>query len=180
MRHFFICVLLCAFVMQVACGGGPAEKTADTNRAAAPATTLAHGPSANVPQAPTTTAPTTAPAPPVASSHGGGAPASPPAGQARPAADTAALDAKIAAALAKATAPKAGAADKKAAAAAYLERGNVYWGAGDPTLYKFALADFKSVLVYDPGNAEAAAKRDEIVRIYRTMKRPVPELSNEK
>jgi hypothetical protein len=119
--------------------------------------------------------------PPVASSHGASsAPATPPAGPARPGVDTSALDAKIAGALARAKAPRAGAADRKAAAAAYLERGNVYWSAGDPTLYKFALADFKSVLVYDPGHAEATAKRDEIIRIYRRMKRPVPELSNEK
>ncbi|HEX7177333.1 MAG TPA: hypothetical protein VF240_18895 [Pyrinomonadaceae bacterium] len=176
MRHFFIRVLLCAAVAQVACGGGNAEKTAETNRPAT-ATTLAHGPSANVPPASTTPP---AAAPPVASSHGASAPSVPSAGQGRASADTAALDAKIAGALAKAKAPKAGAAEKKAAALAYLERGNVYWSAGDPTLYKFALADFKSVLVYDPANAEAASKRDEIVRIYRAMNRPVPELSNEK
>jgi len=177
MRLFFIRVLLCTAAALVACGGGgPAEKTADTNRPAT-ATTIAHGPSANAPPA-SATAP--AAAPPVASSHGASAPAVPPAGQGRAGVDTAALDAKIAGALAKATAPRAGAAEKKAAAAAYLERGNVYWSAGDPTLYKFALADFKSVLLYDPGNAEAASKRDEIVRIYRSMGRPVPELSNEK
>ena len=178
MRLFLILVLMCAGATQTACGGGgSAEKTADTNRPAA-ATTLAHGPSANVPPASSTAAPA---APPVASSHGASAPAVPPAaGQGRAGVDTAALDAKIAGALAKAKAPQAGAAEKAAAAAAYLERANVYWSAGDPTLYKFALADFKSVLVYDPANAEAATKRDEIIRIYRSMGRPVPELSNEK
>jgi hypothetical protein len=108
------------------------------------------------------------------------APAAPSAGQARPGVDTSALDAKIDAALAKAKAPRASAADRKAAAAAYLERGNVYWSAGDPTLYKFALADFKRVLIYDPSNIEAASKRDEIIRIYRTMNRPVPDVSNVK
>jgi len=179
MRHYFIPALLCVAAAQVACGGGAAEKTADTNRPAA-ATTIAHGPSANVPPA-APAAPAAANAlPPVASSHGASAPAAPPSEQGRAGVDTAALDAKIAAALARALAPRAGAAEKKAAAAAYLERGNVYWGAGNPMLYKFALADFKSVLVYDPANAEAATKRDEIVRIYRSMNRPVPELSNEK
>ena len=179
MRTFFIRVLLCAAAVQVACGGGPAEKTAYTNRPAA-ATTIAHGPSANVPPA-STAAPAAANAPPpVASSHGASAAAAPTAGQGRAGVDTAALDAKIAGALAKATAPRAGAAEKKAAAAAYLERANFYRDAGNPMLYKFALADFRSVLLYDPTNAEAAAKRDEIIRIYRDMGRPVPELSNEK
>jgi len=179
MRLIFILVLLCAGATQAACGGGPAEKTAATNRPAA-ATTIAHGPSANVPPPSATPAPAANAPPPVASSHGASAPSVPPAEQGRAGVDTAALDAKIAGALAKATAPRAGASEKRAAAAAYLERGNLYWGAGNPMLYKFALADFKSVLLYDPGNAEAASKRDEIVRIYRSMGRPVPELSNEK
>lgn len=94
--------------------------------------------------------------------------------------DTAALDAKIASALPKAKAPDASAADKSAAAAAYLARGNAYRDAGNPSLYRFALADFNSVLIYDPSNAEAKAKRDELIRIYREMGRAIPQVSNEK
>ena len=117
--------------------------------------------------------------PPVTSAHGGGnsaaAPAAPapPAGG-RPEMDTAALDAKIKIAEAKAKLAGAGEADKKAAAAAYVERGNAYRDAGQPPLYKFALGDYRRALRYDPGNAEARAKMDEIVAIYQGMGRPVP------
>lgn len=93
--------------------------------------------------------------------------------------DTAALDEKIKKALVKAKSPNASAADKRGAAEAYLERGNVYFSAGNPRVYKYALADFNSVLLYDPANADAKAKRDEILRIYKDMGRPVPQVSNE-
>lgn len=93
--------------------------------------------------------------------------------------DTSALDKKIEQAEAKAKAPKASDADKKAAAAAYLERANVFRNAGIPTLYKFALRDFRMALRYDPDNQEATSKRDEIVQIYQQMGRPVPDLGNE-
>lgn len=94
--------------------------------------------------------------------------------------DTAALDKKVEQAEAKAKAPGAAQADKQAAAAAYLERANVFYNAGNPTLYKFALRDFRRTLRYDPENAEARAKRDQIVDIYtNSLRRPVPELGNE-
>ena len=94
--------------------------------------------------------------------------------------DTAALDKKVEQAEAKAKAPGAPQADKQAAAAAYLERANVFYNAGNPTLYKFALRDFRRTLRYDPENAEARAKRDQIVDIYtNSLRRPVPELGNE-
>lgn len=118
--------------------------------------------------------------PPAASAHGGGggsaappgAPAPPASGQ--PEMDTAALDAKVKIAEAKAKVAGASEADKKAAAAAYVERGNVFRDAGQPQLYKFALGDYRRALRYDPGNAEARAKMDEIVAIYQGMGRPVP------
>ena len=120
--------------------------------------------------------------PPVASAHGdGGAPqpaqpAAPAGGAApsNPAVDTKALDAKIEQAEAKAKAAGAGEADKRAAAAAYVERGNVYYSAGAPALYKFALGDFRRALKYDPANSEARAKMTQIVQIYESLGRPVP------
>jgi hypothetical protein len=127
--------------------------------------------------------------PPVSSAHGGnstgGAPA--PAASANGAGgatkpgglDTAALDAKITKAEAKAKAGGATQADKLAAAAAYLERGNLYRDAGQPALYKFALGDYRHALRYQPDNAEAREKMNEIVSIYRSMGRPVPENGNE-
>ena len=90
--------------------------------------------------------------------------------------DTAELDARIKKAAEKAKAPGAGAADKKAAAEAYLARGNVYYSAGQPRLYKYALADFRQVLKYDPENDEAKGKVDTIESIYKSMGRPIPEV----
>ena len=78
-----------------------------------------------------------------------------------------------------AKAPGATQADKQAAAAAYLERGNLFYAAGNPSLYKFALRDFRRTLRYDPANEEASAKQKQIVDIYQSMNRPVPELGNE-
>ncbi len=119
------------------------------------------------------------------SSHGGGATPTTTNGNAaqqapaggdadRALANTAEYDARIEKVSAKADAPAASAADKKAAAEAYLARGNVYRDAGNPRLYKYALGDYRRVLRYDPSNAEAKEKMDEIVSIYQSMGRPVP------
>jgi hypothetical protein len=119
--------------------------------------------------------------PPVASAHGGaanspaGAPLSAPASADKPSLPTPELDAKIAKAESKAKASGASDADKKAAASAYVERANVYYSAGQPTLYKFALGDFRRALRYDPNNSEAKEKMDQIVDIYvNSLHRPVP------
>jgi hypothetical protein len=123
--------------------------------------------------------------PPVSSAHGGNSPGGAPvAGNAgtstKPSGiDTAALDTKIEKAEAKAKASGATQADKLAAAAAYLERGNLYRDAGQPALYKFALGDYRHALRYQPDNAEAREKMNEIVSIYQSMGRPVPENGNE-
>jgi hypothetical protein len=123
--------------------------------------------------------------PPVSSAHGGNsngnAPAANNAGSsAKPSGlDTAALDAKITKAEAKAKASGATQADKLAAAAAYVERANLYRDAGQPTLYKFALGDYRHALRYQPDNAEAREKMNEIVSIYQSMGRPVPDNGNE-
>jgi hypothetical protein len=121
--------------------------------------------------------------PPVSSAHGDNAPVAPPAttaapnSSAKPGLDTAALDTKIERAEAKA---KGGAqADKLAAAAALVERGNLYRDAGQPALYKFALGDYRRALRYQPDNTEAREKMNEIVSIYQSMGRPVPENGNE-
>ncbi|HEY9283344.1 MAG TPA: hypothetical protein VIP46_07815, partial [Pyrinomonadaceae bacterium] len=119
--------------------------------------------------------------PPVAPAHGGGAQptaAAPAADGAaapsNPAVNTAELDAKIEKAEAKAKAANASDADKSAAAAAFVARGNVYYEAGTPALYKFALGDFRRALKYDPANSEARTKMTQIVQIYESMGRPVP------
>jgi hypothetical protein len=117
--------------------------------------------------------------PPIASAHGAGAtsapaPVSGAASTEKPGIATPELDAKIEKAETKAKAAKATDADKKAAAAAYVERANVYYSAQQPMLYKFALGDFRRALRYDPANAEAKSKMDEIVSIYQSMGRPVP------
>ncbi len=129
----------------------PAQSAQPTD---APSTSIAHG------------APPASSAPPLGAQSGA-------------AADTAALDKKVEEAEAKAKAPKATQADKQAAAAAYLARGNVFYNAGNPSLYKFALRDFRRTLRYDPNNEEARAKQQQITEIYQSMGRPVPDLGNE-
>jgi hypothetical protein len=140
-----------AEAMPTATVKSPAQSVQPTD---APATSIAHG------------------APPPASS-------APPLGAQSGATDTAALDKKVDQAETKAKAPKATQDDKAAAAAAYLERGNVFYNAGNPSLYKFALRDFRRTLRYDPNNEEARAKQQQIVDIYQSMGRPVPDLGNE-
>jgi len=116
----------------------------------------------------------------VVSSHGGvGAAPAADGGSDRSLVDTSELDARIKKASEKAKSSGASAADKKAAADAYLARANVYWSAGQPRLYKYALADFRQVLKYDPENDEAKQKIDTIEGIYQSMGRPIPEVSPE-
>jgi len=117
----------------------------------------------------------------VVSSHGGGGNANATAGgivsSERGLVATAELDERIKEAAAKAKRAGASDAEKRAAAAAYLERGNVYYSAGNPRLYKYALADFREVLRYDAANAEAKQKLAQIEDIYRSLGRPVPTVS---
>jgi hypothetical protein len=111
----------------------------------------------------------------VVSSHGGGnanATTSGVGSSERGLVDTAELDERIKGAAAKAKQAGASDAAKRAAAAAYLERGNVYYSAGNPRLYKYALADFREVLRYDAANAEARQKLAQIEDIYRSLGRP--------
>ena len=167
MLKFLTPAALAACALLAGCGGAPQPKvtTQNSNAAANGAqTSIQHGPAAsNVG---------------VASSHGGAdSNAAPGAGAAaKPPVETPELDAKIQKAEAKAKAAGASDADKKSAAAAYFERADFYRDQGMPALYKFALADYKCGLNYDASAAEARERMDEIVQIYKSMNRPVPEV----
>jgi hypothetical protein len=89
------------------------------------------------------------------------------------------LQEKVKQAETKAKAANATPADKVAAAKAFIERGNVFYEAGQPRLYKYALRDFRLAAKLDPTNAEASGKRDQIIQIYQSMNRPVPTLGEE-
>jgi hypothetical protein len=84
------------------------------------------------------------------------------------------LDLRIARAESRLAAPNATRADRAAAAAAYVERGNIYFAAGTPSLYRFALGDFRRAAKYDPANSEAREKAARIVGVFDSMGRPVP------
>ena len=159
-------LLGCAFLLATCSGNPPAPASLDNTNAAANSAASGGANTSGVG---------------VVSSHGGGGgnSAAADSGSERSLADTAELDARIKKAAEKAKAPGAGAADKKAAAEAYLARGNVYYSAGQPRLYKYALADFRQVLKYDPENDEAKGKVDTIESIYKSMGRPIPEVGPE-
>ena len=171
MHKYFAAPVLLAAALLASCGGNAPAPTAASN-SNAPAnnaqTSIGHGvsPSSNLGPA---------------SSHGGGSTG---AGGSASSSTTApvatpALDAKIEKAEAKAKAAGAGEADKKAAASAYFERADFFREQGDPKLYRFALRDYRIGLRYDPAAKESREKMDEIVGIYKSMGRPVPELGNE-
>jgi hypothetical protein len=169
MQKPFVASVLLSATFLTSCGGNAPAPTAARN-SNAPAnsaqTSIGHGinSSSNLG---------------AASSHGGGAGASgAPSSNTAPVA-TPELDAKVEKAEAKARAAGAGESDKKAAAAAYFERADFFREQGDPKLYRFALRDYRVGLRYDPTAKESRAKMDEIVRIYQSMGRPVPDLGNE-
>jgi hypothetical protein len=165
MRTLLIASTLCAVLFVAACN--PAATTENTT-----ATTNTSSTTTN------STVSTTTPAgsvPPISSAHGS-APTGATGSTEKPeGVDTAALDAKIEKLEAKVKAGSATAADKKTLAETYLERGNIYYNAGSPRLYKFALGDLRRAVKYDTTNTEAQAKIDELVRIYNSMGRPVPQ-----
>jgi hypothetical protein len=170
MRKFLLPPALTALALAAACGGNQTSNAPARSSNSNSATQTSTGAGSN------------AGGVGVVPSHGGG----PAGGAAAPSAgdssetslvDTSALDANIKKAAEKAKASGASAADKKAAADAYLARGNEYYSAGQPRLYKYALADFREVLKYDPENAEAKGKVDTIVSIYQSMGRPVPDVT---
>lgn len=168
MQKYLAAPALLAAALLASCGGDAPAPTAARN-SNAPAnnaqTSIQHGvnPSANLG---------------AASSHSGAAASAASSPATAPVA-TPELDAKIEKAEAKAKAAGAAAADKKAAAAAYFERADFFREQGDPKLYRFALRDYRIGLRYDPTAKEPRAKMDEIVSIYQSMGRPVPDLGNE-
>lgn len=177
MYKLFVGSLLGCAALLASCGGANAPVANTSNRNAnAPAnnsqTSLQHGtsPTANLG---------------VTSSHGGGGGAADSAAgggaasSTTPPVQTTELDAKIQKAEAKAQAGGASQSDKKAAAAAYFERADFYREQGLPTLYKFALRDYRIGLRYDPSASGPRERMDEIVKIYQSMGRPVPTLGNE-
>lgn len=168
MRIFLLSLTLTvALILSAACGSSEQPKTSAGNTEPAQSSNVR-----------TTAQPTSDGGPPVVTSHAA-PPASSGAGAPAGGTDTAALDAKVEQAEAKAKAAGASKTDKQAAAAAYLERANVFYMAGNPSLYKFALRDFRRTLKYDPANEEARARKQQIEEIYKSMGRPVPELGNE-
>ena len=175
MRKILLPSALTALALAAACGGNQTSNTSARN-------SNANSSSASQPSGAGSNMSGNTGGVGVVSSHGGGAtggPAAPAAGDSSETSliDTSALDANIRKAAEKAKSSGASAADKKAAAAAYLARGNEYYSAGQPRLYKYALADFREVLKYDPDNAEAKEKVDTIVSIYQSMGRPVPDVT---
>jgi hypothetical protein len=164
-KHFVAPTLLLAAALLASCGGNAPAPTAARNANATSnnaQTSIQHGPSPSNPG--------------VTSSHGGNSAAS---SQTTAPVATPELDANIEKAEAKAKAAGAGESDKQAAAAAYFERANFFRDQGDPRLYRFALRDYRIGLRYDPTAKEPRARMDEIVRIYESMGRPVPDLGNE-
>jgi hypothetical protein len=173
MTKAFLILTLFTYGSFAACRGDAPPATSQQNK-----TEATGGRGTNTSGAATTNAPS------VTSSHGGpmggggGAPASG-AGDERAQLNTAELDAKIAKAEAKAKASGASDADKKAAADAYFERGMIYFNAGNPRLYRYALGDLRRAVRYDPNNAQARQNVQTIEDIYRSMGRPVPDNGNE-
>ncbi|MET0622756.1 MAG: hypothetical protein ABW250_07245 [Pyrinomonadaceae bacterium] len=176
MHKLFAGSLLGCAALLASCGGADAPVVTTSNRNSnAPSgnaqTSIQHGtsPTANLG---------------VASSHGGGGGTDSAAGggaasSTKPPVETPELDAKIEKAEAKAKASGAGQSDKKAAAAAYFERADFYRDQGLPALYKFALRDYRIGLRYDPSASGPRERMDEIVKIYQSMGRPVPDLGTE-
>lgn len=172
MRKFLPSILVSAAAFASACGAGQSAGPANGNARPTPA-----GANTNRGGAGNTDIG-------VVSSHGGGGGSGASANGAaaggpsdRALVDTKKLDERIKGAAGKARRSGASDAEKRAAAEAYLERGNVYYSAGRPQLYKYALADFREVLRYDPSNSEAKEKLDEIESIYRGMGRPIPNVN---
>lgn len=173
MRMILLPTALAALALAAACGGNQTSNTSarNSNSNSASASQTSGGAGSNMSG--------NAGGVGVVPSHGGGGATAPAAGDSSETSliDTSALDANIRKAAEKAKSSGASAAEKKAAADAYLARGNEYYSAGQPRLYKYALADFREVLKYDPENAEAKEKVDTLVSIYQQMGRPVPDVT---
>lgn len=174
MRKFQIIFGLAFAASALSCGGAPEVSTSNSNLASSVETV-------NKRQTANDNAPAVGASRDlgVASSHGDASKPSAPDSEENPPLKTPELDEKIEMAVERANSPRASAAEKKAAADAYFERANYFRDAGNPRLYKFALADYRRGLRLDPSNREARARMDEIVMIYESMGKPVPQLGVE-
>lgn len=184
MRLFTLSLALVALYTLSACTSAEQKSSNQTATNTTTSSTTTNGTTAT-----TTNAATTNEDLAIAPAHGGAAPPAASNSSSAPAnssaseptgIDTSALDAKIEQAEAKAKAKNATQADKHAAAAAYLERADVFMNAGRPSLYKYALRDYRRTLRYQPDNEKARASVKTIEDIYTySVKRPIPELGNE-
>ncbi|MBD0327033.1 MAG: hypothetical protein ICV68_11410 [Pyrinomonadaceae bacterium] len=184
MRLLVLSLTLAALSALSACASGNEQKASNpsaSNTTTSTTTTTTTAPPTNT----TATRPSDAyQTSPIAPAHRSGSADSSPSAQSPSAneqtgIDTSAQDAKIAQAEAKAKATNATQADKLAAAAAYMERGDIFMQAGRPTLYKYALRDYRRTLRYQPDNRQAQDSINTIVAIYKQLGRPVPDLGNE-
>lgn len=172
MKKFSAVLILAAAAYASACGGAPEVSTNEANLSSSVETAKSN-------QSANSTNAASGGDLGVARSHGRAPATTPSDGADKPPVATPELDAKIEKAEEKANSPSASAAAKKALAEAYFERANFFRDAGNPRLYKFALADYRRGLRLDPDNREARAKMDEIVMIYESMGKPVPQLGVE-
>ncbi len=181
MRQLALAFTLAALSALSACASGNEQQASNQPAANKPPAQTTVAPPANTTAAPTADADNTSP---IAPAHRSGGSAEPPAASNPSTSEetgmnTSAEDAKIAQAEAKAKAKNATQADKLAAAAAYMERADIFMQAGRPTLYKYALRDYRRTLRYQPNNRHAQDSINTIVGIYKQLGRPVPELGNE-
>jgi len=89
--------------------------------------------------------------------------------------DLSSYDDKIRAAVLRDIEPRAGRSAKRAVAAALAARGNFFREQGIPSFYKYALGDFRSAVRFRPDDKDSKQKADEIVSIYESLGRPVPQ-----
>lgn len=175
-RNALLSLFLLGVAMLAACAATGDESARNVETPAAPSSPASSAPSPAAPPISTAHGGALTPSAPRAAAtatDAGATPATMPA-PGKPEIDTAALDANIEKAEAKAKKARASEADKRAAAEAYFERGYKYYTAQKPSLYKFALGDFRRVLRYQPDHQEARDIIDQIESIYRSMGRPVP------
>lgn len=172
MRRIVSPSALIACLLMAGCGAAPTAVTTQQNSNAAASTAQAGGGQSGAASSNAG----------VISSHSsaGNASAGGAATSGKPPVETPELDAKIEKALAKAKASGASAADKKAAAAAYMDRADYYWAAGNVQLYRYALGDYRRVLRYDADNEQAKERIDYLISVYQSLNKPVPENGLEK
>ena len=87
-------------------------------------------------------------------------------------------DDRIRDAVMKGIGPRARRSSRRALAAALAARGNFFRDQGVPSFYKYALGDFRRAVRFWPGDEDSKRKADEIVGIYESLGRPVPQNGN--